>query len=327
MSQAAENSPSTADSTTPIMKRKRVHPIWSKFEKLSKNDVSYLRCITCKKDYKLENVTVTTLKYHWETKHPDDKVWSSSDVTSKGHVILSRTERMNHAFSSVLAIPNMVAAFTDLLKLPNEFEDPLEDDSDDDDYCYGFANFSEAPDESILLSTFPQRIACYAHSLQLVLMDLFKESIFGTEDFKAMCKVMRQFKHSQQAKEPFQEIVSVIQVFLDLKDFMRPIAEKKGWALPTEDQIEYLRRKGAGCRAGDSLDTIKYWCNYLSSDWHSMAVLALEVLTVPPLVLPLKEYSHRLVWLLVETEIGQILICLILNLLYIVTMVFIKFVT
>uniref|UniRef100_A0A915CUQ7 Uncharacterized protein n=1 Tax=Ditylenchus dipsaci TaxID=166011 RepID=A0A915CUQ7_9BILA len=140
----------------------------------------------------------------------------------------------------------MVAAFTDLLKLPNEFEDPLEDDSDDDDYCYGFANFSEAPDESILLSTFPQRIACYAHSLQLVLMDLFKESIFGTEDFKPCVSRSRKSLLFPSFTR-WGSVVSVIQVFLDLKDFMRPIAEKKGWTLPTEDQIEYLSQVANLC--------------------------------------------------------------------------------
>uniref|UniRef100_A0A915EU67 HAT C-terminal dimerisation domain-containing protein n=1 Tax=Ditylenchus dipsaci TaxID=166011 RepID=A0A915EU67_9BILA len=310
-------------------------------------------------------------------------------------LVLAKVEQLLHDYG--LDLSNVFKVVTDRSLrslifcnvMPNEFDDPSEDESDEDE-CYAFVHFSEAPDESILLyvdrSLFlvnvffagPRFRRGSHHSLQLVLMDMFKESIFGTEDFKSMCKIMKKFKHSQQAKERtfpvyFDEIISKMKRNLDERisnilnlnrvnfdptflvacavdprtllclreSDLEKAAEWIRQLLPS-DQDQQVSRKmpvtspssnatldkficqlnseahgnrrrtegrssqtksrilnvlhivqAAGSSAGEALDPIIYLCNYLSSDWHSMAILALEILTVPATSAPIERiFSH-----------------------------------
>uniref|UniRef100_A0A915CV50 Transposase n=1 Tax=Ditylenchus dipsaci TaxID=166011 RepID=A0A915CV50_9BILA len=108
-----------------------------------------------------------------------------------------------------------------------------------------------------LFDAFPRRLSCFAHTLQLVLMKIFKKNLVQAPAFVKMAGFIRRFKYSSDAKtELFRSAnkmlispsstrwgssIEVIQVFLELKEYLTDIATKKHWPFPTSEEIQQLK--------------------------------------------------------------------------------------
>uniref|UniRef100_A0A915CMI0 Transposase n=1 Tax=Ditylenchus dipsaci TaxID=166011 RepID=A0A915CMI0_9BILA len=148
---------------------------------------------------------------------------------------------------------NVVAAFKDIQIIDFNTE-YVDDDDDDKDYDEG--NLSNIPDESILLEAFPQRISCFAHSLQLVILKFFKDDVIYFSGYKKMMDVVKKVKISPKLKKELHErcgatvklpsttrwgsLIEVIRQFLEVKQSLGEIQSLKT-LMPTAEEIHELQ--------------------------------------------------------------------------------------
>uniref|UniRef100_A0A915DYI6 Transposase n=1 Tax=Ditylenchus dipsaci TaxID=166011 RepID=A0A915DYI6_9BILA len=125
---------------------------------------------------------------------------------------------------------NVVAAFKDIQTIDFNTEYVDDEDEDEEDEL---RNMSNIPDESILLDAFPQRLSCFAHSLQLVILKFFKDDVIYFSGYKKMMVVVRKVKISPKLKKELHErsgttvilpsttrwgsVIEVIKKFLEVK--------------------------------------------------------------------------------------------------------------
>uniref|UniRef100_A0A915CM17 Transposase n=1 Tax=Ditylenchus dipsaci TaxID=166011 RepID=A0A915CM17_9BILA len=121
----------------------------------------------------------------------------------------------------------------------------VDDDDDDEDYDEG--NLSNIPDESILLEAFPQRISCFAHSLQLVILKFFKDDVIYFSGYKKMMDVSRRSLHERceaTVKLPLTtrwgSLIEVIRQFLEVKQSLGEIQSLKTLTPTAEDTCNGL---------------------------------------------------------------------------------------
>uniref|UniRef100_A0A915DYR1 Uncharacterized protein n=1 Tax=Ditylenchus dipsaci TaxID=166011 RepID=A0A915DYR1_9BILA len=151
---------------------------------------------------------------------------------------------------------NVVAAFKDIQIIDFNTE-YVDDDDDDEDYDEG--NLSNIPDESILLEAFPQRISCFAHSLQLVILKFFKDDVIFFSGYKKMMDVVKKVKISPKLKKELHKrcgatvklpsttrwgsLIEVIRQFLEVKQSLGEIQSLKT-LMPQQRKYMLVHRVG-----------------------------------------------------------------------------------
>uniref|UniRef100_A0A915CNJ4 Transposase n=1 Tax=Ditylenchus dipsaci TaxID=166011 RepID=A0A915CNJ4_9BILA len=177
-------------------------------------------------------------------------------------LLLSYGIRANSIFQIVTDNgSNMVAAFKNIIPAQQ-----IKEELDEDDYFENIAdentNFSleadmdDPVDEFLdLVTAFPQRLSCFAHSLQLVVGGFVRDFLSLSSGFRKMCGLIKRVKYCLEAKHVEEmtgksvltlsatrwgSCVDVLERYFEHSQALQVIANKKGWDCPSEYEIQYL---------------------------------------------------------------------------------------
>uniref|UniRef100_A0A915E6M4 HAT C-terminal dimerisation domain-containing protein n=1 Tax=Ditylenchus dipsaci TaxID=166011 RepID=A0A915E6M4_9BILA len=140
---------------------------------------------------------------------------------------------------------NMVKGFSDVRAVDVEGECSEQDENDEQEEYAGADQDYETMD-LLLVSAFPLRMNCFAHALQLVIMECFKDCLSKVPGYATMIQMIGKFRKALN------------------------IALKRQYCIVC------------------GVDPLKLWANMLKTDAKNIAILALEVLSIPATSAPIE---------------------------------------